>query len=105
MNLHVVDFLDIQFNLKTNSYKPYMKPNSVPVYPVYINKSSNHPPQALKELPKTHPYHHPKRYLIIQKPYTKILLKRVDFKINYCINKTVFRIMMNTKKIRKEKEI
>ena len=50
MNLHVVDFLDIQFNLKTNSYKPYMKPNSVPVY---INKSSNHPPQALKELPRT----------------------------------------------------
>ena len=24
MNLHVVDFLDIQFNLKTNSYKPYI---------------------------------------------------------------------------------
>ena len=50
MNLHVLDFLDIQFNLKTNSYKPYMKPNSVPVY---INKNSNHPLQVLKELPKT----------------------------------------------------
>ena len=50
MNLHVVDFLDIQFNLKTNSYKPYMKPNSVPVY---INKNSNHPTQVLKDLPKT----------------------------------------------------
>ena len=50
MNLNVVDFLDIQFNLKTNSYKPYMKPNSVPVY---INKNSNHLPQVLKELPKT----------------------------------------------------
>ena len=32
MNLHVVDFLVVQFNLKTNFYKPYMKPNSVPVY-------------------------------------------------------------------------
>ena len=41
MNLHVVNFLDIQFNLKTNSYKPYMKVNSVPVY---INENSNHPP-------------------------------------------------------------
>ena len=50
MNSHVVDFLDVQFNLKTNSYKAYMKPNNEPVY---INKNSNHPPQVLKELPKT----------------------------------------------------
>ena len=50
MNLHVVDFLNVQFNLKTNSYKAYMKPNTEPVY---INKNSNHPPQVLKELPKT----------------------------------------------------
>ena len=41
MNLHVVDFLDMQLNLKKNSYKPYMKPSSVPVY---INKNSDHPP-------------------------------------------------------------
>ena len=33
-----------------NSFKSYMKPNSVPVY---INKNPNHPPQVLKELPKT----------------------------------------------------
>ena len=45
VNLHVPDFIDIQFNLKTNFYKPYMKPNSVPVY---INKNSNHPLQVLK---------------------------------------------------------
>ena len=50
MNLHVADFLDVQLNLKTNSYKAYMKPNNEPVY---INKNSNHPPQVLKELPKT----------------------------------------------------
>ena len=49
MNLNVADFLDIQFKLKTNSYK-YMKPNSVPVY---INKNSNHPPHVLRELQKT----------------------------------------------------
>ena len=48
MNLNVADFLDIQFKLKTNSYK-YMKPNSVPVY---INKNSN-PPHVLRELQKT----------------------------------------------------
>ena len=45
VNLHVPDFIDIQFNLKTNFYKPYMKPSSVPVY---INKNSNHPLQVLK---------------------------------------------------------
>ena len=50
INLHVGDFLDIQFNLKTNSYEPYMKPSNVPVY---INKNYNHPPQVLKELPET----------------------------------------------------
>ena len=50
MNLHVVDFLDIEFNLKTNCYKQYMKSNSEPVY---INKNSNYPLQVLKELPKT----------------------------------------------------
>ena len=50
LNLHVVHFIDIQFNLKTKSYKPYMKPNSVPVY---VDKNSNHPSQILKELPKT----------------------------------------------------
>ena len=43
MNLHVVFFLDIQFNLKTNSYKPYTKPNTVPVY---TNKNSNHAQQV-----------------------------------------------------------
>ena len=37
MYLHVVDFLDVQFNLKTSSYKAYMKPNNEPVY---INKNS-----------------------------------------------------------------
>ena len=45
VNLHVPDFIDIQFNLKINFYKPYMKPNRVPVY---INKNSNHPLQVLK---------------------------------------------------------
>ena len=37
MNLHVVDFLDIQFNN----------------IPAYIDKTFNYPPQVLKELPKT----------------------------------------------------
>ena len=38
-NLKSVDFLDIRLNLRDNTYQPYRKPNSEPIY---INKSSNH---------------------------------------------------------------
>ena len=62
MNLHVVFFLDIQFNLKTNSYKPYMKPNTVPAY---TNKNSNHAQQILNELSQT-----------IEKNLNHIIIKR-----------------------------
>ena len=108
INLHIVDFLDIHFKLKTNSYKPHMKPNSVPVC---ISKNSNHPLQVLKELPKTIE----KRISTISsskeisnnsKTIHKDTLEKSGFKINCRINKIVFRIMMNNQeKNRKEKEI
>ena len=49
-NLKVVDFLDITFNLNNGIYKPYKKPND---RLLYINKSSNYPPQLINQLPKT----------------------------------------------------
>ena len=39
-NLTSVDFVDIPLNLKDNTYQPYRKPKS---NPIYISKSSNHP--------------------------------------------------------------
>ena len=39
-NLKSVDFLDIRLNHRDNTYQPYRKPNSEPIY---INKSLNHP--------------------------------------------------------------
>ena len=48
-NLTSVDFLDIRLNLRDNTYQPYRKPNSEPIY---INKSSNHPKNIIKDLPK-----------------------------------------------------
>ena len=48
-NLTSVDFHDIRLNLKDNTYQPYRKPNSEPIY---INKSSNHPKSIIKGLPK-----------------------------------------------------
>ena len=49
-NLKTVDFLDMTFDLDKNIYKPYRKPNNSPIY---INKNSNHPPNILKQLPKS----------------------------------------------------
>ena len=43
-NITSVDFLDVTFNLKTESYQPFRKPNNEPKY---IDISSNHPPQFL----------------------------------------------------------
>ena len=47
-NLPEVDFLDATFYLRTNTYRPYRKPNNTPRY---IHMSPNHPPEILKRLP------------------------------------------------------
>ena len=43
-----MDFLDVSFDLATDSYKPYKKPND---NPMYIHTHSNHPPHIIKQLP------------------------------------------------------
>ena len=48
-NLHVVNFLDVQFDVIKGTYQPYRKPDNTPVY---INKDFNHPPSILKQLPQ-----------------------------------------------------
>ena len=48
-NLTEVDFLDLTFNLENNTYRPYKKPNDKLIY---IDVSSNHPPQIKKQLAK-----------------------------------------------------
>ena len=47
-NLKVVNFLDVTLDLNSGLFKPYMKPNDIPVY---IDKGSNHPPSILKNIP------------------------------------------------------
>ena len=49
LNLKIVDFLDITFNLNNGTYRPYKKRNDLLLYK---NKSSNHPPQIINQLPK-----------------------------------------------------
>ena len=47
-NLKVVNFLDINLDLGTGLYKPYMKDNDMPLY---VNTRSNHPPSVIKSIP------------------------------------------------------
>ena len=49
-NITSVDFLDLTLNLITESYQPFRKPSNDPIY---IDINSNHPPQILKQLPKS----------------------------------------------------
>ena len=47
-NLTMGNFLDVTFNLKDGTYKPYKKPNDIPTY---ININSNHPSNIIKQIP------------------------------------------------------
>ena len=49
INLTTVNFLDVTFDLKKGSYRPYSKPNDTLMY---INVESNHPPNIIKGIPK-----------------------------------------------------
>ena len=49
-NVKIVDFFDVTFNLGNGTYRPYKKSNEPSLY---INTSSNHPPQVIKQLPKS----------------------------------------------------
>ena len=44
-NLKIVNFLDVDFDLKKGTFKPYSKPNNDIMY---INTDSNHPPNIIK---------------------------------------------------------
>ena len=48
-NLKIVNFLDVEMNLDTGTYRPYRKPDNMLVY---INRKSNYPPIIIKEMPK-----------------------------------------------------
>ena len=47
VNLNVVNFLDVTFDLNNAKHKPYRKPNDDPLY---INRHSNHPPSITRQL-------------------------------------------------------
>ena len=48
VNKKVVNFLDVTLDLTTGRHKPYMKPNTTPLY---VSSLSNHPPTIIKNIP------------------------------------------------------
>ena len=49
VNLKIVEFLDVAFDLPRNKYYPYRKPNDSPLY---VNAHENHPSNILKQIPE-----------------------------------------------------
>ena len=49
-NLSEVDFLDVNFNLLNGTYRSHKKTND---QILYINTSSNHPPQVIQQFPSS----------------------------------------------------
>ena len=49
-NKKTVQFLDVEFDLEKDIFKPYLKPGDSPLY---VNSKSNHPPSILKNIPKS----------------------------------------------------
>ena len=47
-NLKVVEFLDVVFDLQSDTYRPFLKLGD---RPLYVNKQSNHPPSILNNIP------------------------------------------------------
>ena len=47
-SLQLVQYLDVEFDLRSGQYRPFRKPNSDPLY---INSSSNHPASVLNHVP------------------------------------------------------
>ena len=49
-NMKIVNYLGVTFNLNDGTYKPYQKPDNIIQY---IHVEFNHPPNIIKEIPKT----------------------------------------------------
>ena len=47
-NKKVVQFLDVEFSLENDTFKPFIKPNDVPLY---VHIQSDHPPSVLNNIP------------------------------------------------------
>ena len=85
VNLNVVNFLDVTFDLNNAKHKPYRKPNDDPLY---INRHSNHPPSITRQLPTAvnkpalHFSHRTNKHLRNLRPFTRTPLDIVTLITN-----------------------
>ena len=49
-NMKTVNYLDVTFNFNDGTERPYQKPHNIIQY---IHVESNHPPNIIKQIPKT----------------------------------------------------
>ena len=50
VNMKIINYLDVTFNLNDRTLRPYEKPDNTTQY---IRAESNHPPNIIKPIPKT----------------------------------------------------
>ena len=50
VNMKIINYLDVTFNLNDGTLRPYEKPDNITQY---IRAESNHPPNIIKAIPKT----------------------------------------------------
>ena len=73
-NKKCVNYLDVTFDLRTSSFKPYMKPGNTLQY---VHRQSNHPPAVLKAIPDAINNRLTNKHLIQLVLHTKMLYIRV----------------------------
>ena len=94
-NLKIVDYLNVTFDLQSNSHKPYRKPDNLIEY---IHKHSNHPQGLTNCMHGDKCAHnvHAKRFLraqnymhVNQSKHLKVALQCYLRKLFFCISKQI----------------
>ena len=49
-NMKIVNYLDVTFSLNNSTYRPFQRQNNITQY---IEMEPNHPPNIIKQIPKT----------------------------------------------------
>ena len=107
-NLPEANFLDATFDLRTNTYRPYRKPNNTQSY---ILMSSNHPPEMLKRLPTSisellSRNSSNQQLFDSVKPEYEVALKKVEYQASLeYIEPKVDHIENNTNKLQRKRKI
>ena len=88
-NLKEVNLLDVTFNLNSGLYKRYKKASD---QLLYVTTSSNHPPQVIKQLPKSI------NRKLIEIHRIKMSLMQVKMNMRRLFSKVAIKVTLNSRK-------